>query len=361
MNRMEVVDVLIDTIKRDYRDDVAFVVVHGSTIYNETHRTSDVDLYYLAKTDRGNELSTVFILDGIGYDIWSIPWERLLRIASHDERITSIITEGRVVYHGNDDDLRTFDHLREMALDVHDRMKFINKAQSVLDRAYRDCHHLNGSTDLYAARMFAIRTLFSITNAIALLNRDTIKRGRGRLKAEILAMPLVPKDFGMLYDTVFRNAAIGDIQRSYGLLLRNTQELIDAEAADRRTPRSFHERMDKIYEEMINFYNKIRHACETGDRVTALFAAAELQGELENAFAGTGIDARTLPPVIQSFDPGDAKEFLAVVDDHQKAVLNLLRDHGIQVSEFKNMDEVRRYFSGLGARHHQGTSARACP
>ncbi len=351
VDRMQVVDVLIDTIKRDYRDDVSFVIVHGSTIYNDTHEKSDVDLYYLAKTDRGNELSNVFILDGIGYDIWSIPWDRLLRIASHDERITSIITEGKVVYHGNDDDLRKLNELRAIALDVNDRVKFINKAQSVLDRAYKDCHHLECSTDLHSARMFAIRTIFSITNAIALLNRNTIKRGRGRLKAEILAMPLVPRDFDALYDTVFRTAAISDMKQSYCQLLRNTQELIDAESANSRTPCSFHERMDKNYEEMINFYNKIRHACETGDGVTALFAAAELQGEFESAFAGTGVDARSLPDIIQSFNPDDTKEFLSVVDDHQKAVLDLLREHGVPVSEFKDIDEVKRYFAGLGASH----------
>lgn len=359
MNHKEIVDALIDKIKKDYKDDVAFVVIHGSTIYNETHAKSDLDLYYCAKTERGNELAKVFILDGVGYDIWSIPWDRLLRIASHDERITSIITEGRVVYYGNDDDLRKFNELRANALDVNDRLKFINKAQSVLDKAYKDYYFLSSSNDLYHARMYAIKIIYGITHAIALLNRDTIKRGRGKLKKEILAMPLVPRDFGPLYETVFSDSAISDMKRNYSVLLGNTQALIDDESRTHSRHRSFHEGMDKLYEEMINFYNKIRHACEIGDSVTALFAAVELQSEFENAFAGTGVDARTLPNIIEAFDPNDTKEFLSVVDDHQKAILDLIGEKGIEITEFGNLDEVKLSFSEIGATRPPRGSATA--
>lgn len=349
MAQMDIVDLLLNKIRADYKDDVAFVVVHGSTIYNETHAKSDVDLYYLAKTDRGNELSQVFILDGIGYDIWSIPWERLVRIASHEERSTSIITEGRLVYYGNDADLRRFNELKAIALDVSDRTKFINKAQTVLDDAYKSYYELLRSTGLYDARMCALRIVFAVTRATSLLNRITIKRGRGKLKAEIEAMPLVPTDFGVLYDTVFKNKGIGTLKRNYDALIKNTQKLIDAERRTVSNPKTFHEKMDKIYEEMINFYNKIRHACEVGDMVTALFAAGELQWEFEDKFAGTGVDARRLPNIMESFNPDDSSAFLKVVDAHQKAVLDLIKANHIQITEFGNIDQVRQFLSGIGA------------
>ncbi len=348
MAQMDIVDLLLNKIRADYKDDVAFVVVHGSTIYNETHAKSDVDLYYLAKTDRGNELSQVFILDGIGYDIWSIPWDRLVSIACHEERSTSIITEGRLVYYANDADLRRFNELKAIALDVSDRMKFINKAQAVLDDAYKSYYELLHSTGLYDARMCALRIVFAVTRATSLLNRVTIKRGRGKLKAEIEAMPLVPTDFGRLYDTVFTDNAIGNLKRNYDALINNTQELIDGERRTHSKPRTFHERMDKIYEEMINFYNKIRHACEVGDIVTALFAAGELQWEFEDKFAGTGVDARSLPNIMESFNPKDSSAFLKAVDAHQKAVLDLIKANDIQITEFGSIDQVRQFLSGIG-------------
>jgi len=108
MQAIKAADVLIDVIKEEYRDDIAFVLIMGSNIYHDTHAKSDLDLLFAAKTERGNKLASAFIIDGIGFDIWCISWERLERIANHDERITSIITEGKLIYYGNDEDLEKF-------------------------------------------------------------------------------------------------------------------------------------------------------------------------------------------------------------------------------------------------------------
>lgn len=202
----DVLDALLGKIRREYKDDVSFVVMHGSTVYGQTHEKSDLDLFYLAKTPRGNDLSQVFILDGVGYDIWSSPWDRLVRIASHDERITSIITHGKLVYYGTDDDLRKFNELRSIALDIADRDRFIGKARSVLDGALKSYYRLHLAYNLYDARIGAIGIIKDVAYAVALLNRDTIKRGRGKLKEEILAMPLVPDQFSSLYDRVFESS-----------------------------------------------------------------------------------------------------------------------------------------------------------
>ncbi len=348
MHQLEVLEAILEKIKKDYRDDVSFVVMCGSRIYNQTHAKSDVDLYYLAKTPRGNELSTVFIFEGIGYDIWSIPWDRLLRIASHDERLTSIITEGKVIYHATDDDLRKFNELRAIALDFSDPLTFISKAQSVLDRAYKDCFFLQSSIDIYDIRMYSIRIINSVVNAVALLNHDTIKRGRGKLKTEVLDMPLIPKEFGPLYDAVFTNCTIAHLKQSYGTLIRNTQDLVDEERNKYAKPRTFCEGMNQIYEEMINSYNKIRRACEVGDSVAALCVSVELQNEFEADFERTGVDARGLPNIIQAFDPEDTGKFLKALDLHQEAVLELIRKNGIRLREFKTLDEVKHYLSGIG-------------
>jgi hypothetical protein len=92
MDLSRVADVLIDKIKKDYRDDIALVVIMGSYVYKDTHSKSDLDLYFVPKTGGGRNLGMVFIIDGIGFDFWPISWERLEGIADHNERITSIIT-----------------------------------------------------------------------------------------------------------------------------------------------------------------------------------------------------------------------------------------------------------------------------
>ena len=70
---------------------MAVVVIMGSTIYQDTHSKSDLDLYFVVNTPRGHDLAMTFIIDGIGYDYWAIFWELLTLIANYDDIFTSII------------------------------------------------------------------------------------------------------------------------------------------------------------------------------------------------------------------------------------------------------------------------------
>lgn len=74
MEPIKAAQILIEKIKQDYLEDIAVVVVMGSYIYNDTHRKSDLDMYFVPKTERGKNLGKVFIIDGVGYDFWPIHW-----------------------------------------------------------------------------------------------------------------------------------------------------------------------------------------------------------------------------------------------------------------------------------------------
>ncbi|WLR54502.1 hypothetical protein LC048_19030 [Mesobacillus subterraneus] len=53
MEIIKAAEILIEKIKKDYRDDVACVVIMGSYIYGDSHSRSDLDLYFIPKTERG--------------------------------------------------------------------------------------------------------------------------------------------------------------------------------------------------------------------------------------------------------------------------------------------------------------------
>ena len=128
---MRLTDILIDKIKRDYKDDVSIVHIHGSYAYGDIHDLSDLDIYLIPKTQRGFNLGCTFIFDGIGCDFWALSWERLERIASHDERTASIITDGKVLYYGSDEDLERFEQLKTRAADTSNRKEWLTRAREV--------------------------------------------------------------------------------------------------------------------------------------------------------------------------------------------------------------------------------------
>lgn len=344
MGVLRAADILIDKIKKDYKDDVACVVIMGSHLYNATHSRSDLDLYYVPKTERGFKLARVFIIDGIGFDFWPISWERLERIANHDERITSIITEGKILYFGLQEDEARFNTLRAKALDEGDKGRFIEKAQKKLKEVYKSYFRLINAKGLADTRQAAMEMLFTLTTTIALLNAMPIKRGRGKLKAEILSMPLVPKDFAVLYDVVFVRSNVEEIRGAYHQLVLNVERLVAMEAKTNFKTAPMAEKLDGYYEEMIYFYNKIHHAAETGDSQTALFAAVELTQEIAAAFYGTGFSISQLPDIVGSFG---TEEFLPAVQEHQLRLVEVLKTNGVTIREYRDYNELEEDMKSL--------------
>lgn len=347
MERMRAAEILIEKIKKDYREDVAVVVIMGSTIYGETHHLSDLDLYYVVNTTRGYELAKTFIIDGIGYDFWPISWERIERIANYEERITSIVTEGKILYYGSDEDLKRFNALKMKALDHSDALKFINKSEAVLGNAFKPLFLLNQAKTLSEARNLGVQVMFSLTNAIALLNRDMVKRGRGKLKAELLKMEIRPQDFEKLYDVLFESIEIHEIKTSLTVLVNQMVQLINHEKQnyERMNPVSVRDRLAGFYEELINFYNKLRRSEETNDTVTAFYAANEIILELCDVFSGTGVSLEVLPDLMARYDPTDMEAFYLTARLHQKALESLLANNGVTVTEYKNFDELAEVYA----------------
>lgn len=345
MEVIKAAEILIEKIKKDYRNDVACVVIMGSYIYGDTHSRSDLDLYFIPKTERGFQLGKVFVIGGIGFDYWPISWGRLERIANHEERITSILTEGKVLYWSSEEDLARFERIREQALDTSDGRRFLHKAQEQVDEAKRNYFNLVHAETLAEVRSHAMAIIFALTHGIALLNRSSIKRGRRKLKEEILGMQLVPKDFANLYDTVFFSNVPMEIKEAFGQLTRNTEELVVRERMTEKY--SLIEKMTGYYEELINSYNKIEHAFEIGDSYTPLFAAVELTRELEGAFSGTGFSVSSLPDLIAAYNSKLTGEFLETVKEHRNALYQLLKDNGVEITEYRDFEELRKYMEDI--------------
>lgn len=345
MELMRAADILIEKIEKDYKNDIALVVMMGSNIYNDTHSRSDLDMYFVINTPRGSELGMTFIIDGIGFDFWPISWTRLEKIANHEERITSIITEGRIIYYSSEEDLKKFQDLREKALDVSDGKKFIEKSRKVFDQVYKKYFMMETKEKLFEVRRLGLGIIYLLAWSLALLNRTTIKRGRGKLKTEILNMVLSPDNFENEYDLIFDSNNIYEVKKSIHNLIINTENLISREETKIRETFNFKDQLNGFYEELINNYNKIYHACEAGDHVTVLFAASEIEQEIEDAFSGTGVSIDDLTKLVDKFNKDDLYNFIKTAELHQKSFEDLLKNKGVEIRIFKDFEELEEYFA----------------
>ncbi len=74
--RKEINDRLVEWIKNKvrtkYADDVSLVLIYGSYTNGTMNSKSDVDCYYIPKTERGYRMAVDFIIEGVGYDLFAL-------------------------------------------------------------------------------------------------------------------------------------------------------------------------------------------------------------------------------------------------------------------------------------------------
>lgn len=347
INAVEAADLLIEKIKKDYKDDISLVVMMGSRLYNDTHEKSDIDLYFIPKTKRGEKLGFVFIIDGIGFDFWPISWERIEKIARYDERIVSIVAEGKVLYSGSDEDLQRFNVIKEKISYELEPVEFYQKALNKIKDTYEPYFlMLNEMKYIAIVRLQGVKIIYALTEAIALANNTYIKRGRKHLKSEILLMKYVPDDFEELYDQFFLENDPYAVVKIITKLIRATKEML--KKIDCYTkPRSFKENISGFYEEIINLYNKIDRACEIDDHVTAMYAAAEINIEMELAFKDTEVMIEFLPGMLPAYDASNLSRFCERAKLHHETFLEILDHHEVDVMHFADIKGLKDYLDLL--------------
>jgi hypothetical protein len=100
---------------------------------------SDIDFFFVPKSNRGYELGHQFILNDIGYDLWPVSWERLNKISNLEDQPASILMDGEVLFASSEDDLRKLEGLKDnFTQNLNNKVvvqkmsaKYIEKAKSI--------------------------------------------------------------------------------------------------------------------------------------------------------------------------------------------------------------------------------------
>jgi predicted nucleotidyltransferase len=341
MDLTEVANSLIEKVKKDYYGDVSIINIYGSYLNNNAHKFSDLDLFLVPKTERGYNLGKTFILNGIGYDFWALSWERLERIAKHEEGSRySIITEGKVVYNNAEDDLIRFNKLKDIANGNYINME---NAKKILGNMYVEYFRLVDKNDSTNIRKSIIGIIYDLSNLLVEINGKPIKRIRKYQKQEILSMDLIPENFEIIYDRLFIEKDINIIKELLHKLITNVEKLINEPSSENRL---FKDLFSGFYEEMIQHYNKIYYACDAGDVYTPLYASVELTEIIEKLFIECNCKYK-LPDIVGEYDATNLNKIKKSAKRHQTEFVKILKENGIHITEFNNINELKNYLNKI--------------
>lgn len=324
---------VIERAKRDFPEDIAIIGLTGSFSTGDFHEKSDLDLIIINHTDQGWGISSCFILEDVGYDIYCTPWDtRIKDQANLESPMISCLVDLQILYCARPEDMEKFNVYKQRALDALAKpigQECITRAKKNIDRAKQEYANTLLSENIGAVRYASSGVLFHLVNALTNLNNTYFRRGVKRYLEEIGAFRYVPQDFEKKYMAVIHAKTIGEIRSASYALLNSIIHLYHEMYQDFVVPPvPSYDNLAGTYEELwCNCRNKVIASTESGDPSYAFHVAMGAQQFLDEMTEDKGTPKID---VMQYFD-----------SEH----LNVFKDHFLQA-----MDEYLEEYNKVGRK-----------
>lgn len=343
----KVVAWIINKVKTEYSNDISLVVVYGSYINGTANSKSDVDCYYIPKTERGYELAIGFIIDGVGYDIFPMSWERVTEIAELQDSLSPLVGDAQIVYYNDISEAERFRTLQERLKNNLLNEKYVTKiAIGRCEEANRMCQAMNKTCKLSDIRKLAGTAIMTLADAVAVYNHDYYHFGLKRQFDNLQNnFPDVPGSIVAGYKNVVEAGDIKDIKECTRKMLKAvceylnitpvSQDISKVETVEGNPIDSSW--LAGLYEEISSTFNKIYVCCENGDYILAFLSAVCLQRDLDDA-REAGCPAYDL---LGGYRYTELEHFSAITRRIEWDFRQLIEENGGYIKKYDSFEQFR--------------------
>ena len=322
---------VLDTVRQDYANDIALVVAHTTLRIDET---VDTISYFVPITDRGRRFARTFILDGRGWDIWGIEWERLERFAALEEYNITVLADSKVLWARSEEDATRFAALQqrqqENLADPETARKQALITYATAKSLYTQLLFADGSE----IRVFAGYVLDYLARAIAFHNHSYFRHSQTHQLEELIHMEQVPHGFAEHYLEIIRT---DDDKHRQNLCHKLICLVRDFLAVDSK-PGQEHNFQDLAdwYAELSYTWLRIRHYAAENDPIRVHMWGILLQKELNDVCDDFGLPKMEL---MSEFDYNDLCPLIARADELEAEMRqHITRGSGI-IREYRSAEE----------------------
>lgn len=182
-----IVDWAVKKIEKEYKGEVALLLTYGSYENGTSNPLSDVDFYFIPKIEHAYKLSKTFIVEGIGFDLFPMSWERVAGLAEINECLTPCLANVKVLYCDSEEDIC---ELRTLAGDI----------------------------------------VMFLSDAVAYANQTYFKGGLKKQLEDLKNINSSPKDFVLLYESVIKANSEKEIKEYCYNIIKNTRNFLNSKS-----------------------------------------------------------------------------------------------------------------------------------
>lgn len=297
----EIVNYVVEKTNNEFSEDIDLLLCYGSYINGTANDKSDVDMYFIPRNMKGYELGETFILNGIGYDIFGMPWERVENIAGFKESLSPLVGDVKVLYRYSDCETDKFKQLQQhMQKCLSDIGYMRNCALDRVKEATGFYNHMLQEISIGRVRLKAGYILMFLAEAVAYMNQTYFHKGLKMQYTDLKELKKQPAEFTMLYHEIITENDIEKIKENCEKIIKCTIDFFElsddikfpqtnniTHLMENKTSQIIEEPINyndaaRWYEELSSTFNKIYICKENNDYVLAFISACCLQDSLES-------------------------------------------------------------------------------
>lgn len=343
----KLINMVIERAKRDFPEDIAIIGLTGSFNTGDFYEKSDLDLIIINNTDRGWDISYLFILDDVGYDIYCTPWEtRITEQANLESPMVCGLVDMKILYCAKPEYMDKFNAYKQKALDaltIPVGKTCIGRAKKYIDCAKQEYANTLLVDNIGKARYASSNLVYNLINALTNLNNTYLKRGVKRYLEELATYTHMPEDFEKLYMRVIESKTLENIRSASFELLRAVDQLYNSMYTDFvEHPKPTYDNLKGTYEELwSNYRNKVIASAEENDKSYAFLVARVAQNYLDEMTEFVGIRRFD---IMEYFDPANLslfkEEFSHIMDEYLKEYKRV----GRKVERYDSFEQLYNHY-----------------
>jgi hypothetical protein len=368
----EIAKILVSHAVRAHSSEIAIIAYYGSYAKGTASPTSDLDIYYVPDDGQAGSLSSQFVIEGLPYDFWGVPWRLLENIVNGSGRpwavAASLVVDTEVLYHRSQADLERFNALKARITELtrpESRGIMVGRALETFKTTLFQLGQMRFAAaegDWVGMRWAGHKLVYSAINCLALVNQTYFSKGWGANMAQVLAMAQRPADLEGLVHAVLTNRDTGQVLAAADRLAQEVRRILRAAQASGSEPAAAADVFKDFYFYVFEYTNKVLSACERGDVIAAGSAAFHMQEqicqllhEVDSGFHGTdfnllgeyigGYVAAGFPDLLEPATQGDLETLAQRVQQLDKRVQEWLGEHSIPLNVLHSEEELRRFLN----------------
>ena len=351
-----IIEEVIKKIERTCPNAVDMVAISGSFASGDYNEKSDLDLVIISNNEEADKISTGFIMNDIGYVIYTRRWDDIKNISRYENPYVAELKQSDIVYTRNNDAMEKY---KELQANLNDNMnnekivkENVSKNFSKILGNYNDilnCENISNAYKILGDFMF------NLENVIYLLNGKYVEHGTKNIPVEIVKMKNIPRDVVSKYLKLPECTSINEIiekmfeiEKSLETFLKDKNIKVDYEEEQQQIKEKKELKSENLtgsFEELYsNYYNKLKTSYNENNRYLSFRTMVDAQkfyDEYSEKYEMEPID------LIGNYDPnnleGNYRSFVSSLQVWKGLYDSFYKDVNI-INDVKDIYDNKRLF-----------------